>query len=132
MSIFWVSDNSKQVGTLKSLIEEHARLDFFPPCSQIFSLLAYKIQEIFLVSSFIPSCLFNRILPCFFTIFHFDHNFAIKSWVILCFVHSTHLIQSDFPPFFNMIISTLFNNHDQVSKKVLPCLFILACMITNF
>jgi hypothetical protein len=77
-------------------------LDFFPPCSQIFSLLAYKIQEKFPACSFIPSCLFNKILPCFFTIDHFDHNLCYRKLVILCFIHSAHLIQSDFPPLFNM------------------------------
>ena len=49
--------------TLKSLIEEHAKLDFsdfFPPCSQIFSLLAYEIQKKFPPCSFILSCLLRQ------------------------------------------------------------------------
>ena len=64
--------------TLKSLIEEHAKLDFsdfFPPCSQIFSLLAYEIQNNFPPCSFFLSCLLSKLLPY---IDHFDYDFAIK------------------------------------------------------
>ena len=49
--------------TLKSLIEEHAKLDFsdfFPPCLQIFSLFPYEIQENFPLCSFILSCLLRQ------------------------------------------------------------------------
>ena len=62
---------------------------------------------------FRPACL----AKFYSKIYRFDHNFAIKSSLKLCFVHSAHLIESDFSTLCTWLIYTL--KMESVSKNTI-------------